>query len=1115
MVNKNSWFRLATVILLAGLIVTGYGGLCGKKTKRTTATDTGSSTPAIIPDTTKVIASSATEISADNSTFTFATTATDVTNLAVGNVMVGGVSAQSPNGFLRKVSSVNEINNQLVISTTQATLEDAIQDGTIELNQSLSPDDVNKAVATKGVTLKAVGDTFSPSLDNVVIWDFDNNPNTTYDQIIANGSFTFSASIDFKVRIEWFHIEEARAVLSLDESAQLTISSNINFPTIDKTKRIATYYFTPVIIPVGPVPVVVTPVLTVDVGINGQVEVSITTNITQTANLAVGLQYSNDAWSPVMDFTKSFSNTPPTLSAGLSIQGYIQPRINILVYGIVGAYADAKGYLQLDANVASNPWWELWGGLEAGAGVEVSVLGRTIANYELLKIIDYKESLAQAPPETVSAPNQPTGTTSGNAGTSYSYSTSGGLSILGHPIEYQFDWKGDGTDLSAYGSATQSKSWSSAGTYSVKARARCTTHTTVVSAWSSGLSVSITGAASETVSAPTQPTGTTAGTTGASYSYSTGGSSSSLGHTVEYQFDWKGDGTTDLSGWGSATQSKTWSTAGTYSVKARARCTTHTTIVSVWSSGLSVNMSTTTTETVSTPTPPTGTTSGTTGASYTYSTGGSSSSLGHTVEYQFDWKGDGTTDLSGWGSATQSKTWSTAGTYSVKARARCTTHTSVVSGWSSGLSVIISVYDTTPPTVSSVNPANNSTNVSASGNISVTFSEPMSQTTAQSAFSILPAVSGAFSWSGNTMTFDPTSNLAYDTLYTGTVSTAAKDLAGNNITSQYQWSFTTPWVITTLDSAGAVGMYSSIAIDSTNKVHISYYDTTNDDLKYATNASGSWIYTTLDSADNVGEDTSIAIDSNNKVHISYFDYTTGNIKYATNASDSWVYTTLYGSGCYGHTSIAIDSNNKVHISYCMGGALQYATNVSGYGWDYTSIDPTGDVDVRRTRIVLDSMDKAYISYFDFTPFVLKYATNASGSWVNTTLANGYSNSIALDSNNKAHISYYEKDNSDLTYATNASGSWVYSTINSQGYVSVNSGTSITLDSTNKAHISYYAWSSGDLKYATNASGSWVDSTLDSADNVGEDTSIAIDSNNKVHISYYDTTNGNLKYATNK
>ncbi len=91
------------------------------------------------------------------------------------------------------------------------------------------------------------------------------------------------------------------------------------------------------------------------------------------------------------------------------------------------------------------------------------------------------------------------------------------------------------------------------------------------------------------------------------------------------------------------------------------------------------------------------------------------------------------------------------------------------------------------------------------------------------------------------------------------------------------------WCYETVDSAGGVGEYTSIAIDSLDKVHISYCDATNYDLKYATNASGSWVTETVDSAGSVGGYTSIAIDSLDKVHISYFDDTNNDLKYATNA----------------------------------------------------------------------------------------------------------------------------------------------------------------------------------------------------------------------------------------
>ena len=191
------------------------------------------------------------------------------------------------------------------------------------------------------------------------------------------------------------------------------------------------------------------------------------------------------------------------------------------------------------------------------------------------------------PPGIISVPTTPSGPASGRTGISYSYSTGGSASIFGNPVEYQFDWKGDGTDLSPYGSATQSKRWTGGGTYKVRSRARDTVNTTAISDWSPGLSVSI---SAETVSTPTIPSGPSSGVIIASYTYTTGGSTSSFGNPVEYQFDWKGDGS-DLSNWGSGTQSKAWTTAGVYNVRARARSTPNTSVMSGWSNPLTVSIS--------------------------------------------------------------------------------------------------------------------------------------------------------------------------------------------------------------------------------------------------------------------------------------------------------------------------------------------------------------------------------------------------------------------------------------------------------------------------------------------------------------------------------------------
>jgi photosystem II stability/assembly factor-like uncharacterized protein len=193
----------------------------------------------------------------------------------------------------------------------------------------------------------------------------------------------------------------------------------------------------------------------------------------------------------------------------------------------------------------------------------------------------------------------------------------------------------------------------------------------------------------EVITTPTKPGGEENGAVGISYTYSTGGAYSDLGHSVQYFFDW-GDGTN--SGWlaiGATSASKFWDSIGIYTVKAKARCYADTSVESSWSSSLSVTISTTTAEIITTPATPSGPKTGTQGISYSYSTSGSYSDLGHSVQYFFDW-GDGSN--SGWlpiGATNASQSWTSIGIYTVKAQARCATDTSVISSWSSGLPVAI------------------------------------------------------------------------------------------------------------------------------------------------------------------------------------------------------------------------------------------------------------------------------------------------------------------------------------------------------------------------------------------------------------------------------------------
>lgn len=99
----------------------------------------------------------------------------------------------------------------------------------------------------------------------------------------------------------------------------------------------------------------------------------------------------------------------------------------------------------------------------------------------------------------------------------------------------------------------------------------------------------------------------------------------------------------------------------------------------------------------------------------------------------------------------------------------------------------------TPPTITNTNPANSATNVPVTTTIAITFSKAMNKSATEPAITVSPTVTWTPAWtSGDTVvTFTPSANLQAGTMYTITISTAAKSADGANLASQYVFSFTT------------------------------------------------------------------------------------------------------------------------------------------------------------------------------------------------------------------------------------------------------------------------------------------------------------------------------------
>jgi len=132
------------------------------------------------------------------------------------------------------------------------------------------------------------------------------------------------------------------------------------------------------------------------------------------------------------------------------------------------------------------------------------------------------------------------------------------------------------------------------------------------------------------------------------------------------------------------------------------------------------------------------------------------------------------------------------------------------------------VGDTTAPTVSSTNPVNGATGVAV---ITASFSEAMNASTITTSTFTLKGpgatpVAGTVTYSASLARFIPTSALAASTTYSATITTGAKDVAGNALAGNHAWSFTTSGSTTNqasvaLGGAGAFVVLAGSTVTST------------------------------------------------------------------------------------------------------------------------------------------------------------------------------------------------------------------------------------------------------------------------------------------------------------
>jgi hypothetical protein len=336
----------------------------------------------------------------------------------------------------------------------------------------------------------------------------------------------------------------------------------------------------------------------------------------------------------------------------------------------------------------------------------------------------------------------------------------------------------------------------------------------------------------------------------------------------------------------------------------------------------------------------------------------------------------------------------------------------------------------------------------------------------------------------------------------------------------------TTFVIEAADSSGSVntGYSSSITMDAQGNPHVTYFELTNANLKYARRVGGVWTKELADaSANSVGSDNSLELDANGNPQVSYYDGTVGDLKFAWKSGGVWNREVADASanvvGRY--SSLELDGLGNPHVSYFdqTTADLKYAWK-SGGAWTIQTADGSANNVGQHCSLALDAAGNPHITYLDQNNWVLKHAWKSMGAWFTETADSGTFNEVflgnftsaAMDPNGTLHVTY--KDLAmGLKYARKIGGAWTTEFADSSNGGGAGQFSSLALDAQGNPHVAYEDFANTNVRYARKSGGTWTIQYADSLTNTGQYTSLALDSSGRPHITcmYLPGTNI-LRYA---
>ncbi len=272
-----------------------------------------------------------------------------VTNMSI---LVIGVSDKTPYGLLRKVTSIQRNGSEVIIYSSQATLAEAVKEGTIRFHQKLLEKDFELKSKIEGVNVTGPVKSFDGLAITLKGLEIFNNGSQ---KALLDGAIGISPEIDITITIKSNRVTEAAFSTTLSKIDELTISSD---GKIDGKNEITAAEF--IHIPVVTDSMVMVPEVTIKCGLDGTTAGKVVSGVRQDRVITKGMKLSGSTWSedPLTNNVR-FDFIDPQVTDNADLKVASGPELKILLFGVPLQILKADGIQQLEAQKAGSLSWKL------------------------------------------------------------------------------------------------------------------------------------------------------------------------------------------------------------------------------------------------------------------------------------------------------------------------------------------------------------------------------------------------------------------------------------------------------------------------------------------------------------------------------------------------------------------------------------------------------------------------------------------------------------------------------------------------------------------------------------------------------------------------------------